>query len=263
MSTIRVTCPGCHARFEVNAGHAGKEGPCPKCKVKIRIPKEEVVIHAPVTGVPKDTQGQSIVKPITRTEFALTRIHITLITVSIIGFFLGALILRLLVEDKSAFPAVVLWAAAIVIALPIVFAAYSFLRDVDLGGFVGKELWMRVAACSAGYALLWFAMPIAAMAFDNSYEMGSWAIGLGVMLAAGGAIGMLSLDLDYTMGVVHYGMYLGCCLLGRLIVGIGTLPGMLEAAEAADETVALWLMGLPEQLSSSLVGFSAFTGLWI
>ena len=31
------------------------------------------------------------------------------------------------------------------------------------------------------------------------------------------------------MGTVHYGMYLGICLIGRWVAGIGVLPGMIES----------------------------------
>jgi hypothetical protein len=36
---ILVTCPGCKAQFNVSEKFAGKQGPCPKCKAVITIPK--------------------------------------------------------------------------------------------------------------------------------------------------------------------------------------------------------------------------------
>ena len=36
---IPVTCPGCKTSFTVGDQHAGKKGPCPKCKAIIAIPK--------------------------------------------------------------------------------------------------------------------------------------------------------------------------------------------------------------------------------
>ena len=230
MSTIRVTCPGCHTRFNVSERFAGKEGPCPKCKKTIKIPDkdEEVVIHAPETG-PKDSTGRPVSKPIARQETNLSGVQIAIIVSSIVGFFVCAFVMNIMVPDKDAFPMPVLWAAAILIAPPIVYGAYTFLRDQELGSFLGQELWGRVGACSAIYALLWFFMPVAEYAFDG-YEMGSWGCAVGGMIGVGAAAAMLLLDLDYLMGIVHFGMYLGICLLGRLIVGVGTLPGMLETA---------------------------------
>lgn len=225
MSSIRVTCPGCHTRFNVSEQFAGKEGPCPKCKKKIKVPdkNEEVVIHAPEHG-PTDTEGRPILKPIVREETSLSQVHIALIAVSVIGFFALALIMRMMVEDKSTFPQWVLWIAAVGIAPPLAYGAYTFLRNPDLGSFTGRELWIRVGVCGLVYAGLWFAMPLAEYAFDG-YEFASWGTALGAMLGIGGGVAMLLLDLDYLIGLVHASLYFGVCLLGRLIVGVGILPG--------------------------------------
>ena len=145
---------------------------------------------------------------------------------------------------------------AFLIAPPIVFGAYTFLRDQDLGSFVGKELWVRVLVCSVIYAALWLLMPIAKYAFDG-YEMGSWGSAIGGMIAIGAATSMLTLDLDYFMGIVHFGMYLGICLLGRLIVGIGTLPGMSEKAPPNPELGAR-LLDVGNQIANQMA-----TWIWL
>ena len=44
------------------------------------------------------------------------------------------------------------------------------------------------------------------------------------MLGIGGVTAMFCFDLDYLMGSVHYGLYLGTCLLGRWLAGVGLLP---------------------------------------
>lgn len=230
---IRVTCPGCHTRFDVSEKYAGKSGPCPKCKKVIIIPEEEVVIHAPVAG-PKDAEGRPVLKPIAREHANLSQVQIALIVVSVVGFFLLALVMRMMIEDKSKFPNYLIWIAAVAVAPPVVYGAYTFLRDQELGSFLGKELWGRVAACSAAYAALWFLMPVMKYGFDG-YELGSWIVALVGMFAAGAAMAMLLLDLDYLMGLVHAGMYYGVCLLGRLIVGVGVLPGMLENSVPVEE----------------------------
>jgi hypothetical protein len=227
---IRVTCPKCHTRFNVSDKFAGQMGPCPKCKAKIKVPalSEEIKIAVPEIG-PKDSQGRSILKPITRKDTKLTRVQITIIACCIIGYLLCALVMNLMTADKSQFSMPILWLAAVLIAPPICYAAYTFLRDQELGSFLGKELWVRILICGLIYAFLWLAMPLGKFAFSDSYEMGSWVLALVLMLSIGAAAGMLSLDFSYLSGLLHYGMYLGLCIIGRLIAGIGALPGSVGA----------------------------------
>ena len=227
--SIRVTCPKCHTRFNVSDKFAGKKGPCPKCKSTIKIPDkdEQVVVHEPEISGPKSMTGEAVLNPIRRKEAKLTSVHITLIVSLLVLFLICALVFRFMFADPFNFPSWILWISSIVIAPPICFAGYFMLRDPELGGYVGKELWVRILICSAIYALLWLAMPLGKYAFSDNYESGSWIMALIIMAAGGGAAGMLSFDLDYIMGTVHYGLYLVFCLLGRLIAGIGVLPGWL------------------------------------
>ena len=127
---IRVTCNKCHTRFNVSEKFAGKEGPCPKCKTVIKVPERQEVVIAVPDDAPKDSAGRSLIKPITRKETKLTSVQITLIAVSIIGYLLAALILRVMNDgDISKYPWWLNYLAAIVIAPPIVYSAYTFLRD--------------------------------------------------------------------------------------------------------------------------------------
>ena len=224
---IRVTCTACHTRFNVSDKFAGKEGPCPKCKKTIRVPdkSEEVVIEAPETSGPKDSAGRSVLKPIGRSETKISSVQITIIAACILGFLLAALMLRItLGNDISKFPTWLMYVAAIAMAPPIVYVAYNLLRDQELGSFGSSELRNRVLICSAIYALLWFSMPLAKIAFDDHYGLATCIAALVPMLGIGAATGMLVFDLDYLLGLVHYGMYLGICLIGRWISGVGVLP---------------------------------------
>ncbi len=232
---IRVTCAKCHTRFNVSDKFAGKEGPCPKCKTKIKIPAkdEQVVVHEPEMTGPKTQTGQAVLNPIRRKEVKLTGVHITLIVGLILAYLFCALIFNFTFPDKHLFPDWILWVSAIAMAPPICMAAYFMLRDQELAGYVGKELWVRVLVCSVIYAILWIAMPLGYFAFSDSYETGSWVFALLIMAAGGGGAGMLCFDIDYLMGLVHYGLYLGLCILGRIIAGIGFLPGALGKPEAA------------------------------
>lgn len=223
---IRVTCTKCHTRFNVSDKFAGKEGPCPKCKTKIKVPdvSDEVVIAAPKTSGPVDSTGKAILKPLRRKETKISSVQLTLILVSIVAFLAAAFVMRMMIEDKSEFPIWLLGVSALLIAPPLVYVAYSFLREQDLDSFLGQELWARVGICSAVYALTWVAMPLAAFAFNDSYEVGSYVTAGVAMLGIGGVTGMFCFDFDYLMGSVHYGLYLGICLLGRWLAGIGILP---------------------------------------
>ena len=233
---IRVTCAKCHTRFNVSEKFAGKEGPCPKCKTKIKIPakNEEVVVHEPEISGPKSVTGEAVLNPIRRKETKFTNVHIALIASLIIGFLLCALLFNFTFADKHAFPIWLLCISAIAMAPPICFAAYFMLRDQELAGYGGKELWVRVLICSAVYALLWIAMPLGKYAFGDTYDTGAWILALVIMGGAGAGVAMLAFDIDYLMGLVHFGLYLGLCILGRLIAGIGFLPGALDQPEAVD-----------------------------
>jgi len=226
---IQVTCPKCHTRFNVSEKFAGKEGPCPKCKTKIRVPSkaEEVVIEAPKTG-PTDSEGREILKPIKRADRSMSKFQIGAIIAALVGFLVAAFLFRLTIEDKLDFPFWILAVSAIVIAVPIALGAYTILKDTELEDFKGKSLWARVLICGGIYALFWLAMPISKYAFGDQYELGTWILALVAMLGGGAAVGMLAFDFDYLTGLLHYGLYLGFCLIGRLIAGIGVLPGILE-----------------------------------
>ena len=228
--SIRVTCRGCHTRFNVSERFAGKEGPCPKCKMIIKIPAatEQVVIHAPEGAGPKDSAGKSLSKPIFRQDADITPLTWTIVLGTILTFLVLAVVLRFQFPDKANFPWLITILAAIAAAVPAVYGAYGLLRDAELAAFKGKELWARVAICAAIYALLWGAMPLAHYA-TRSYDTLSWTIALVAMVGLGAFTSSLAFDLEYLMGLVHYGMYLGVTLLLRWIAGIGFLPGQITA----------------------------------
>ena len=226
---IRVTCPGCHQRFDVSEKFAGREGPCPKCKIKIRIPdkSEQVIIQTPEMAGPKDKKGRLVLKPIARSETILSGVQIALIVCAIVGFMLAALIIRFALDGKEM-PAFLPVLGNILLAPAIAYAGYTFLRDQELGSFMGRQLWTRVSICGAIYAASWLAMYAGKYAFNDRWELGSWATAIIAMLAVGAAVGMFSFDLDYLTGLLHYGLYLGCTFLMRALAGMDVLPGTTE-----------------------------------
>ena len=264
--SIQVTCTKCHTRFNVSEKFAGKKGPCPKCKTVITIPSadEEVVISEPVVG-PTDGKGRQILKPLKRSESNYSKLQILLMVGSVVVFLVGALIAQAVIVEKYYMPMPLIILPMALVAPMVAYGAYNILRDQELEPFTGQELWLRVLICGAIYALLWAGMPLAKYAFGDRYDTGTWILALAGMLGAGGATGMLIFDFDYTMGLIHYGLFLGLCLLGRFFAGIGVFPGMLEkpapVAESAPQVSSMWdsdLYGPLQDLCPIIVAM--FTG---
>lgn len=253
---IRVTCTQCHTRFDVSEKFAGKEGPCPKCKTKIRVPSlsEEVIIHAPTPSGPRDSKGGYLLKPIRRQETELTGVQIALIVGSIIGCLAAALILRFVIGgDPSKFPFWILIGGAIAAVPPLAYVGYHLLRDQELGTFETSNLRLRVLLCIPIYAALWLAFPIAYIAFNDSYSLGSWLTAVTAMLGLGGLAGMVLFDFDYIFGLIHYGLYLLTCLTGRWLAGLGFMPSEIPSSNRPRTTTGAWLEFQPH----------LFDGTWI
>jgi hypothetical protein len=221
---IQIICPGCHTRFKVSDQFAGKEGPCPKCKVKIKIPEkgEEVVIHTPeeFEGV-KDSKGQSVLKPISRKETKLAPQAI----VMIVG---GALVLLLVTWligrafREDGVPAFVLGSGALLVAPALVFGGYTFLRDSELAPHRGMLLWFRVGICSVVYAAIWgiYAIVVRALLPYDDPQVWNLAYLVPPMFVLGATAAHASLDLDFTSGLFHYGLYLLVTVTLRLMMGL-------------------------------------------
>ena len=225
--SIRVTCNKCHTRFNVSEKFAGKEGPCPKCKAKIRVPMptDEIRIEAPKTKGPTDTQGRAIVDPILREETELSSVQITMLIAGLIGFLVLAFAMRFMGLDWDGPPGwVALGLGALVFAVPLIFVTYHIIRDNELEPFRGFELWKRIAICGAVFAVTWFALPAAAYAFDGHYFIGSWALASVVMFAAGAVASIGCFEFDWLLGVVNYGLYFALAVFGRFLAGLPGLP---------------------------------------
>lgn len=203
---INVVCPGCQKRFKVSEKYAGQEGPCPQCKEKIQIPElgDEIVVHAPEGAGPKDSKGRTVSKPILREDTKFSPKIAAVIGVGVIVVIVLAVILK-----GSASP-VVLALGALGLAPPIVLGGYSFLRNDELEAYAGKELWIRIAACSVTYALLWgvyWWFPWA-LGYENGFQIKELLFMIPPLVMAGGFAAFASFDLDFSMGMVHYGFYL-------------------------------------------------------
>jgi len=213
---IAVTCPKCLTRFSVNEKFAGKKGPCPKCKNEITIPEltEQVVIHAPPDVAPKDSKGQSVLKPIKRKEAKFSRALIW----GSVGGILGAILLALGMRLTGGTPIFMRIIIALAVAPPLVRFGYAISRDSELEPYVGRELWNRVWITSAVLAATWliyvFITPYV-LDIDYASEMGLLASGISlvVMLAFGSVAAMAAFELEFSGGMIIAGVYVAATLL--------------------------------------------------
>jgi hypothetical protein len=222
---ITVVCPGCHARFAVNEKFAGKQGPCPKCKGTINIPAadDEVKVHEPEQyGGAKDAKGRAVLKPLERVEARLKPVVVVAVAMAVLLAFVVAFLLR--GSDLNSSP-LILGLGALILAPPLVIAAYTFLRNQELEPYRGAALGIRVAICSVVYAALWGAVwAMKHFVFkDSSPEIWQYFILLAPPVAVGALTALATLDLDFGSGFFHYCMYLGICVLLRATMGLHAL----------------------------------------
>ncbi len=238
---IQVTCPGCLKRFTVNDKFAGKSGPCPSCRKVIKIPEksEEVVIHAPEPTGPKDSKGKSVLKPLRRSEVKLSMpvmLAAGLSTFMVFGLALGV---RFTGEEP---PVVLLAIGSILLAPPLAFVGYWFLRDDELAGYRGRELLTRCGICAAVFAASWLLY-----AFIPTFVSGEKSLSdvsnaymlfvVPVMIVVGTVASVLAMELEIVQGVLHYMLYFVITLILALIMGTD-LSSTLSNKPSSSEIVA-------------------------
>lgn len=224
---IQVTCPNCLKRFQVSEKFAGKTGPCPACKKPIKIPEanEQVVIHTPDDGAPKDSKGQSVLKPITMKDPVLTNRMLLIAGGCVLGLVAVAIGFRL----SGGTP---LWAqllGIVALAPPLVRIGYSFVQARELAPYTGVDLRNRVLICSGLLAATWLVyafVPAYVLELDGPTEM-SWTTA-GIMFCVMGVMGALAsmacFELDFFPGLIHAGFYYAVVIIAALIAGV-TLAG--------------------------------------
>ena len=221
---IQVTCPHCLKRFQVSDKFAGKTGPCPSCKKDIKVPdaSEEVVIHAPDDGAPKDRQGVSILKPLKRTETDVTRKGMIITFGAILVAVAAAVGLRMGMET---IPVYILAMGALFLAPPLVWSGYSFVRDSELEPYVGPDLRNRVVILSVILAALWLVyvfVPSYVMEYDSPEEMSYLWFGIifAVMVGLGSLASVATFDLEPLNGLTLAGLYFIVSVVLALISGL-------------------------------------------
>ena len=226
---ISIVCPGCKKRFSVSDKFAGQKGPCPSCKTVIEIPAkvEDVVIHAPEGAGPKDSKGRAVIKPILREETRFNPKIAVGIAVAVIVLFVAAWMVgsSFPPDTKGAASNVpLLWKALAAMALgpPLAFSGYSFLRNDEFEPYRGQELWIRVAACGFVYAVLWgvFGYLPTWLGMKEAFAVHQLMYVAPPFVAAGAFAAYVSFELELTMCVLHYCLYLIVTVLLRVTAGM-------------------------------------------
>ena len=213
---IAVICPGCKTRFRVSDRFAGQQGPCPKCKTTIKIPKlTEVKIHAPEeTRVNRDSRGRLITRPIFRYETQVSRQLVWITLAAALVILLGALLLGRMFRES--FPLQVGVVAAL--AYPLCWWGYQLLHDRELEPHRGRALLIRTIICSAGYTAMAVAFHFVPDGVLN--EPWKW-IYFGPLLAAiGTLVAVGCYDLDFPLAFLHFSMFTLSLLILRWAAGM-------------------------------------------
>ena len=223
---ITVVCRSCHQRFQVSDKFAGRQGPCPKCKATIYIPKpeEEVKIHTPEhsEASAKGVSGQLVLKPIAREKTRLARWQIIALAVGLVGVLVVAIAMRWF-PDLRQIAAMV---GLLLLSAPLAAAAYAFLRDPELEPHSGMALWTRAGICAAIYMSCWafyvwgmrYFVPLAMV--QSSGDIWKWVF-IGPLFGLAGATAALAtFDLDLGNGFFHFCFYVVITLLLALLMGL-------------------------------------------
>jgi hypothetical protein len=139
---------------------------------------------------------------------------LAVVTVLVAGLFLR------ISFPGGTIPPLVTIVGALALAPPLVFAGYTFLRDDELEPYRGLELALRVAACSAVYALLWGVYWFVFWYLERDPNWQVLCAVVPVAIALGALASQASLDLEFGAGALHYTMYLGATVLMRVIMGM-------------------------------------------
>ncbi|HZZ72376.1 MAG TPA: hypothetical protein VFE24_08985 [Pirellulales bacterium] len=237
---ITVLCPNCHARFSVSEKFAGKQGPCPKCKAVITVPKleEQVKVHeAQAEPGAVDKKGRPVLKPIAREEAKFSPILAGLVVIVAIGSFAGAFLLRSSVtaidpahpEIERHAPFLPTIGGLAVLTPLLVWAGYQFLRDVEKEPYQGTSLWLRVLVCAVIYAGLWgvyfllfqsfgpFALP------EERPESWAWLYLALPFAGAGTVAAWACFDLEWGDAFMHCCFFLIVTVLLRMAMGLSAV----------------------------------------
>ncbi|HVX11459.1 MAG TPA: hypothetical protein VHC22_09780 [Pirellulales bacterium] len=222
---ILVVCPSCKTSFKVSDQFAGKQGPCPKCKTPIKIPKPEptpaasaksdgktdpkkaapppveVKIHEPDAVGPKTSTGRPVVKPILRKETKVQAVPIVIIAGATLLAFAAAWLLRKPLGQQVGLRAVGL----LFLSPPLVFGGYWFLQNDELEPYRGRSLLLRSLLCAGVYAALWGGYLL--LPADAAGAAWNWIYLAPPFFLIGAGAAFATLDLEVESAFFHYCFY--------------------------------------------------------
>lgn len=221
---ILVNCPSCKAEFKVSEKYAGKQGPCPKCKATITVPKlpasdVEVKIHAPegaeAPAKPgKSSAPRSPTRPIAREE---TRVH-PVPTIIFSALAVAAVLAAWLGGERLAANLMLRAAGLLLLSPPIALVGYTFLRNDELAPYRGLSLWLRAGVCGLVYTGLWWGYTF--IPDDFRSEVVYWVFMAPPFFVIGAGTALICFELEIGNGFFHYCFYL------LLTLGLGWLAGL-------------------------------------
>ena len=221
--SILVVCPGCHKSFKVHEKFAGRTGPCPNCKQPLTIPKQkqEVKIHGEegFTDGGRSITGELLLKPIARKETKLNPVVAAIIA----GATVALLFITWIAGDVIERSLFLRGVGVLLVAPPLVIAAYTFLRNDELEPYRGKALYIRTGICSIVYAGLWGVFAYLAAIGVLTGEIYMWLVVAPPLMIVGALTALACFDLDFGNGFFHYTFYLLGTLLLRWAAG---MPGI-------------------------------------
>ncbi|MEO0530976.1 MAG: hypothetical protein AAF266_10440 [Planctomycetota bacterium] len=229
---INVTCPSCLKRFTVADEHAGKTGPCPKCKEPITIPSadEGVVIHAPKDDGPTDASGRPVLKTSKRKDGAFDPLIATGVAIACLLTLLAAFLLRGS-DQANSWP--VLAGGSLLLGPLVAWAGYGFLRDSELEPYTGGPLWLRASIAGLVFAIAWFVYYHLAGQLGGEEWQTEGLLTWQMLIAGAAAVGIAtlgsfaSLDLEPFMGFFHCSLYFVVTVLLRWVMALPPLPGLV------------------------------------
>ena len=240
---IRVTCPGCHKRFNVSEKFAGKSGPCPNCKTVIRVPTkdEEVKLHGP-EELGAGVRGAVSTKLIFREDAKFNPVQAASIGAGVLVVLIVAAILGR--ADFFQTQAVLKSAIGLLlISPPLVIAGYVFLRnEEDLDRYRRLDLYVRTGICSLVYIALWgvYAYVVTAGYVTSEFLLIPAVILL--WLPAGGGIGMLCFEMEFGRGFFHHCFYFFVTALLGGLSGLGWVWQVPDLPEPWELTSLAWCL---------------------